>query len=130
MGSSRDQERTRTRLDQTAGTTARAEAPDRSVSDYMVCGDKLAAAHPPRLFSPSSSSPVSVLARTAFQFPLRNLFRAPHRLLHPLVDNNVGALGSTKRTALGDVKLAEVLAGKYMSPLSLKDFEMRLSAGD
>ncbi|GAA5931801.1 uncharacterized protein JCM15063_001571 [Sporobolomyces koalae] len=57
-------------------------------------------------------------------FPLMNLVKVPIRVLSPpKATGMVGSVRSFKSTPLNDVKLADVIANKHLSPLSLKDFE-------
>lgn len=57
-------------------------------------------------------------------FPLVNLVKVPLRVLSPpKATGMVGSVRSLKSTPLNDVKLADVIANKHLSPLSLKDFE-------
>lgn len=94
----------------------------------------------PSLVGPPSSSkslrplPAGTRPRpNPIQFPFRELLRLPVRLLYsPTLSAEAAAeeLGSARRTTLRDVTLADVLAGKYLSPLSLKDFEVSSVASD
>ncbi|GAA6016931.1 hypothetical protein JCM10207_007851 [Rhodosporidiobolus poonsookiae] len=58
------------------------------------------------------------------QFPILNLIKVPLRILSPPKSTGmVGSVRSFKATPLNDVRLADVIANKHLSPLSLKDFE-------
>lgn len=58
-------------------------------------------------------------------FPIGNLIKVPLRVLSPpKATGMVGSVRSLKSTPLNDVKLADVIANKHLSPLSLKDFEV------
>ncbi|GAA5904864.1 uncharacterized protein JCM6883_004891 [Sporobolomyces salmoneus] len=73
---------------------------------------------PPRP-SPAGARPVKHR-----MFPLMNLVKVPLRVLSPpKATGMVGSVRSLKSTPLNDVKLADVIANKHLSPLSLKDFE-------
>lgn len=57
-------------------------------------------------------------------FPLANLIKVPLRVLSPpKATGMIGSVRSFKSTPLNDVRLADVIANKHLSPLSLKDFE-------
>lgn len=58
------------------------------------------------------------------QFPLRKLLAVPKRLLFPPPTTSVGHVRSFGSTSLSNIKLEEVLASKYLAPLSLRDFEV------
>ncbi|KAI5481535.1 regulator of G protein signaling superfamily protein [Pseudohyphozyma bogoriensis] len=60
--------------------------------------------------------------KSRYQLPVWNLIYVPKRLLIP-PKNSVGSVRSFSNTPLADVKLADVLNNKHLSPLSLKDFE-------
>ena len=76
-------------------------------------------ARPPQ---PASSRP----RKLANQLPLRDLWRVPVRLLSPpKATGMVGSVRSLAATPIGEVKLQDVLDNKHLSPLSLKDFEVR-----
>lgn len=61
-------------------------------------------------------------------FPLLNLVKVPLRVLSPpKATGMVGSVRSLKSTPMSDVKLADVIANKHLSPLSLKDFEVSRS---
>ncbi|KWU44986.1 hypothetical protein RHOSPDRAFT_29009 [Rhodotorula sp. JG-1b] len=69
---------------------------------------------------PASSRPI----RHRFTYPIWNLVKVPVRLLSPpKATGMVGSVRSLKATPLTDVRLADVIANKHLSPLSLKDFE-------
>ncbi|GAA5890870.1 hypothetical protein JCM8208_003079 [Rhodotorula glutinis] len=69
---------------------------------------------------PASSRPV----KQKNQLPLLNLVKVPLRVLSPpKATGMVGSVRSLKATPLNDVRLADVIANKHLSPLSLKDFE-------
>lgn len=71
---------------------------------------------------PASSRPI----RHRFTYPIWNLVKVPVRLLSPpKATGMVGSVRSLKATPLTDVRLADVIANKHLSPLSLKDFEVR-----
>ena len=71
---------------------------------------------------PASSRPV----KQKNQLPLLNLVKVPLRVLSPpKATGMVGSVRSLKATPLNDVRLADVIANKHLSPLSLKDFEVR-----
>ncbi|GAA5896509.1 hypothetical protein JCM5296_000687 [Sporobolomyces johnsonii] len=58
------------------------------------------------------------------QFPVAELVRVPWRVLSPpKATGMVGSVMSMKATPINDVRLADVIANKHLSPLSLKDFE-------
>ncbi|CEQ39734.1 SPOSA6832_01285 [Sporobolomyces salmonicolor] len=58
------------------------------------------------------------------QFPVAELIRVPLRVLSPpKATGMVGSVMSMKATPINDVRLADVIANKHLSPLSLKDFE-------
>ncbi|GAA5978609.1 hypothetical protein JCM10908_004421 [Rhodotorula pacifica] len=70
--------------------------------------------------TPASSRPI----RHKFTYPIWNLIKVPVRLLSPpKATGMVGSVRSLKATPLTDVRLADVIANKHLSPLSLKDFE-------
>ncbi|TNY20734.1 Proteophosphoglycan ppg4 [Rhodotorula diobovata] len=70
--------------------------------------------------APASSRPV----KQPNQLPLLNLVKVPLRVLSPpKATGMVGSVRSLKATPLNDVRLADVIANKHLSPLSLKDFE-------
>lgn len=82
----------------------------------------------PRRAQPAGLRP----APNSVQFPFRNILRIPARAFYPPTLQAEAAaekVGSATRTDLRDVQLADVLAGKYLSPLSLKDFEVRFIFG-
>ncbi|GAA5896602.1 hypothetical protein JCM6882_005738 [Rhodosporidiobolus microsporus] len=69
---------------------------------------------------PAGSRPV----KHANQFPILNLVKVPLRIFAPPKSSGmVGSVRSFKATPLNDVRLADVIANKHLSPLSLKDFE-------
>ncbi|KAG8930627.1 hypothetical protein FRC02_003954 [Tulasnella sp. 418] len=57
-----------------------------------------------------------------FHYTLKGVFQLPRRLIDP-PKAGVGTVRSFKITPLYDVVLSEVLDGKYLPPLCLKDFE-------
>lgn len=60
------------------------------------------------------------------QLPVWNLAKVPFRLFSPpKATGMVGSVRSLKATHMSDVRLADVIANKHLSPLSLKDFEVR-----
>lgn len=72
--------------------------------------------------TPASSRPV----RHRYTYPIWNLVKVPVRLLAPpKATGMVGSVRSLKATPLTDVRLDDVIANKHLSPLSLKDFEVR-----
>ncbi|ORY88201.1 hypothetical protein BCR35DRAFT_301726 [Leucosporidium creatinivorum] len=89
---------------------------------------------PPPSFTPRPRARVAQPAGlrpapNATQFPFRNLLRLPARVFYPpslQAEAAAEKVGSATRTELREVQLADVLAGKYLSPLSLKDFEGHL----
>ncbi|GAA5844282.1 hypothetical protein JCM11251_003751 [Rhodosporidiobolus azoricus] len=69
---------------------------------------------------PASSRPV----KQPNQLPVLNLIKVPFRIfMPPKATGMVGSVRSLKSTPLNDVRLADVIANKHLSPLSLKDFE-------
>ena len=71
---------------------------------------------------PASSRPI----RHTLTYPIWNLVKVPVRLLSPpKATGMVGSVRSLKATPLTDVRLDDVIANKHLSPLSLKDFEVR-----
>ncbi|BGP22563.1 proteophosphoglycan ppg4 [Rhodotorula toruloides] len=69
---------------------------------------------------PASSRP----RKAPHQLPVWNLVKVPFRLLSPpKATGMVGSVRSLKATPMSDVRLADVIANKHLSPLSLKDFE-------
>ncbi|GAA6026761.1 hypothetical protein JCM8097_005842 [Rhodosporidiobolus ruineniae] len=59
-----------------------------------------------------------------FTYPIWNLYKVPLRIFTPpKATGMVGSVRSFKATPLNDVRLADVIANKHLSPLSLKDFE-------
>ncbi|BGP53714.1 hypothetical protein JCM8202_003644 [Rhodotorula sphaerocarpa] len=70
--------------------------------------------------APASSRPI----RHKWTYPVWNLVKVPLRILSPpKATGMVGSVRSLKATPILDVRLADVIANKHLSPLSLKDFE-------
>lgn len=83
-----------------------------------VKGSKLRRPHP----QPASSRPTKL----PNQLPVLNLIKVPLRIFSPpKATGMVGSVRSLKATPMNDVRLADVIANKHLSPLSLKDFEVR-----
>ncbi|GAA6062472.1 hypothetical protein JCM10212_000007 [Sporobolomyces blumeae] len=76
-----------------------------------------------RLQAPSPA-PAGARPKKNPMFPLLNLVKVPLRVLSPpKATGMVGSVRSFKSTPLNDVRLADVIARKHLSPLTLKDFE-------
>ncbi|GAA6006325.1 hypothetical protein JCM11491_004914 [Sporobolomyces phaffii] len=76
-----------------------------------------------RLATPAPT-PAGFRPKKERMFPLANLIKVPLRVLSPpKATGMVGSVRSLKSTPMNDVKLADVIANKHLSPLSLKDFE-------
>ncbi|KDE03741.1 hypothetical protein MVLG_05810 [Microbotryum lychnidis-dioicae p1A1 Lamole] len=74
---------------------------------------------PPRASQPASSRPAKTDA-----FNLKYLLRLPIRIFSPpKASGMIGSVRSLRATPLNDVRLADVIENKHLSPLSLKDFE-------
>ncbi|KAK4048760.1 hypothetical protein OIV83_004526 [Microbotryomycetes sp. JL201] len=79
---------------------------------------------PTKLQRRPSPTPAGPRPKRNHPFPALNLLRLPKRILSPPKPTGmVGSVRSFKATPLTDVKLADVIANKHLSPLSLKDFE-------
>lgn len=73
-------------------------------------------------------TPAGTHPKRGHPFPVWNLLRLPVRIFSPpKATGMVGSVRSFKATPLNDVKLADVIANKHLSPLSLKDFEVSSS---
>merc|ERR1711939_1068579 len=58
------------------------------------------------------------------QLPVHHLIHVPKRIfVPPKPDGGVGSVRSFSSTPLRDIKLNDVLAGKYLAPLTMRDFE-------
>lgn len=69
--------------------------------------------------------PAGLRPKKGHPFPVWNLIRVPIRVLSPpKATGMVGSVRSFKSTPFTDVRLADVIANKHLSPLSLKDFEV------
>ena len=69
--------------------------------------------------------PAGLRPKKGHPFPVWNLIKVPIRVLRPpKATGMVGSVKSLKATPLTDVRLADVIANKHLSPLSLKDFEV------
>ncbi|GAA5868883.1 hypothetical protein JCM8547_002855 [Rhodosporidiobolus lusitaniae] len=90
----------------------------------LAAPSKGAPAHKANLSVPKSLPAGSRPVKHKNQFPILNLLKVPYRIFAPpKATGMVGSVRSLKATPLNDVRLADVIANKHLSPLSLKDFE-------